>query len=128
VRSIVPTEALTIGCLLQLSRLFGGEIGTAFMQTFVRVREQIHSNIIGQHVAVGAALATDRLSAYAGNLATHAADAGLVSAQAYRLLTAAIAGQANVLAYQDGLIAASMGAALCMLLVALMRPGRPSPF
>jgi MFS transporter, DHA2 family, multidrug resistance protein len=128
VRSIVPTEALTIGCLLQLSRLFGGEIGTAFMQTFVRVREQIHSNIIGQHVAVGTASATDRLAAYANHLATHVADAGLVSAQAYRLLTTAIAGQANVLAYQDGFLAAAMGAALCLLLVALMRPGRPSPF
>jgi DHA2 family multidrug resistance protein len=128
VRSIVPTEALTIGCLLQLSRLFGGEIGTAFMQTFVRVREQIHSNIIGQHVAVGAAFATDRLATYADRLATHVADAGLVSAQAYRLLTAAVASQANVLAYQDGFIAAAMGAVLCLLLVALMRPGRPSPF
>jgi MFS transporter, DHA2 family, multidrug resistance protein len=128
VRSIVPTEALTIGCLLQLSRLFGGEIGTAFMQTFVRVREQIHSNIIGQHVAVGAAFATDRLAAYADRLATHVADAGLVSAQAYRLLTAAVASQANVLAYQDGFIAAAMGAVLCLLLVALMRPGRPPPF
>ena len=39
--SIIPAEALTIGCLLQTSRLFGGEIGTAFMQTFVRVREQV---------------------------------------------------------------------------------------
>src|SRR5262249_35054175 len=37
-RSINPADALTIGSLLQISRLFGGEIGTAFMQTFVRVR------------------------------------------------------------------------------------------
>ena len=50
VRSINPADALTIGCLLQISRLFGGEIGTAFMQTFVRVREQVHSNLVGLHV------------------------------------------------------------------------------
>jgi MFS transporter, DHA2 family, multidrug resistance protein len=55
-------------------------------------------------------------------------DAGLASAQAYRLLAAAVASQANVLAYQDGLIAAAIGAGVCLFLVALMRPGRPSPF
>jgi DHA2 family multidrug resistance protein len=36
VRSINPGDTLTIGSLLQRSRLFGGEIGTAFTQTFVR--------------------------------------------------------------------------------------------
>ena len=36
VQSINPGDTLTIGALLQRSRLFGGEIGTAFMQTFVR--------------------------------------------------------------------------------------------
>ena len=50
VRSMSPADVLTIGTLLQTSRLFGGEIGTAFMQTFVRVREQVHSNLIGLHV------------------------------------------------------------------------------
>jgi MFS transporter, DHA2 family, multidrug resistance protein len=128
VRSIVPVEALTIGCLLQLSRLFGGEIGTAFMQTFVRTREQFHSNAIGQHVVNGSALSMDRLAAYVAHVGTHAVDAGLASAQAYRLLAAAVASQANVLAYQDGLIAAAIGAGVCLFLVALMRPGRPSPF
>jgi MFS transporter, DHA2 family, multidrug resistance protein len=39
IRNFNPANALAIGCLLQISRLFGGEIGTAFMQTFVRVRE-----------------------------------------------------------------------------------------
>ena len=50
VKSMNPADVLTIGTLFQTSRLFGGEIGTAFMQTFVRVREQVHSNLIGLHV------------------------------------------------------------------------------
>jgi DHA2 family multidrug resistance protein len=128
VRSIVPVEALTVGCLIQISRLFGGEIGTAFMQTFVRMREQVHSNVIGQHVANGTALTMDRLSAYAGHLGPHAADPGLVNTQAYRLLATAVSSQANVLAYQDGFLAAAIGTILCLLLVALMRPGRPAAF
>jgi DHA2 family multidrug resistance protein len=122
VRSLVPAEALAIGCLLQISRLFGGEIGTAFMQTFVRVREQVHSNIIGLHVAAGTEFTTGRLAAYAGHLSAHRADAGLVAAQAHRLLAAAVAIQADVLAYQDGFSAAAIGAGVCLLLVALMRP------
>jgi DHA2 family multidrug resistance protein len=128
VRSIVPVEALTIGCLLQLSRLFGGEIGTAFMQTFVRMREQLHSNLIGQHIAGGTMLTVDRLAAYTGRLTANMADAALVGGQSTRLLAAAVASQANVLAYQDAFIASACGTGLCLLLVALMRPGRPASF
>ena len=64
VGSINPADALTIGALLQTSRLFGGEIGTAFMQTFVRMREQVHSNLIGLHVDSLAGLTADRLALY----------------------------------------------------------------
>jgi DHA2 family multidrug resistance protein len=62
--SINPTDALTVGALLQTSRLFGGEIGTAFMQTFVRVREQVHSNLIGLHIDSLAAITADRIALY----------------------------------------------------------------
>ncbi|WP_239479437.1 MFS transporter [Lichenicola cladoniae] len=128
VRGSLPIEALSIGCLLQISRLFGGEIGTTFMQTFVRTREQFHSNTIGQHVTSGTGFTMDRLASYANSTGTHAADAGLSSMQAYKLLAAAIASQANVLAYRDGFLAATIGAGFCLLLVALMRRGGPSPF
>ena len=50
-----------------------------------------------------------------------------MSAQGYRLLAADVAGQSNVLAYQDGFIAAVIGAGTCLVLVALMRSGKPSP-
>jgi MFS transporter, DHA2 family, multidrug resistance protein len=128
VRSLVPAEALTIGCLLQISRLFGGEIGTAFMQTFLRVREQLHSNIIGLHIIQGGVITTDRLAAYARAFSAHVADPGLVAVQADRLLAMAVVIQANVLAYQDGFLAAALGAVLCLLLIALMSRGRPSLF
>lgn len=128
VRTTVPAEALTIGCLLQISRLFGGEIGTAFMQTVVRVREQVHSNLIGLHVAEGTGETADRLAAYAGRLGTHVSDTGIAVAQASRLLANAIATQASVLAYEDGFIYAAFGAFGCLLLIALMRRGPSSPF
>ena len=128
VRSIVPAEALTIGCLLQISRLFGGEIGTAFMQTFVRVREQLHSNLVGLHIAEGTGETAGRLAAYAARMGAHVSDPGVAAAQAAKLLASAVATQADVLAYEDGFSAAALGALACLGLVALMRRGPASPF
>ena len=127
VRSINPSDALAIGCLLQISRLFGGEVGTAFMQTFVRVREQIHSNLVGLHVD-GAGLTADRLAAYRGAMAAHTADVGQAAGQASRLLATTVAQQASVLSYIDGFMAAAAGAFACLVLVALMRRPPASMF
>jgi DHA2 family multidrug resistance protein len=125
VGSINPADALTIGALLQVSRLFGGEIGTAFMQTFVRVREQIHSNLLGLHVDPLAPDTTDRLLAYRGAVGAHTADFGNAGAQATRLLAGVTTQQSSVLAYIDGFAAAAAGAFLCMLLAAWLRPSTP---
>jgi MFS transporter, DHA2 family, multidrug resistance protein len=128
VRSINPADALTIGSLIQISRLFGGEVGTAFMQTFVRVREQVHSNLVGLHIDSIAGVTTDRLAAYRGAIGAHTADVAEASAQAAKLLASAVMQQASVLSYIDGFLAAAAGAFVCLLLIAAMRRGPPSPF
>ena len=84
--SINPADALTIGALLQISRLFGGEIGTAFMQTFVRMREQVHSNLIGLHVDSLAGLTADRLALYRNAVGAHTADLAVAAARGTSLL------------------------------------------
>jgi DHA2 family multidrug resistance protein len=122
VRSMNPADVLTIGALLQTSRLVGGEIGTAFMQTFVRVREQVHSNLIGLHVDSLSSLTADRLNAYRGAVGTHSADIAASSARAAGLLASAVAKQAAILAYIDGFLAAAVGAFTCLLLVSWLRP------
>jgi MFS transporter, DHA2 family, multidrug resistance protein len=128
IRSNKPADVLMIGSLFQISRLFGGEIGTAFMQTFVRVREQVHSNLVGLHVDGSAVGTTDRLAAYRSAVGAHTADPGATAAQATRLLANTVAQQAAVLSYIDGFLAAGAGAFACLLLVALMRRPPPSPF
>lgn len=128
VRSISPADALSIGALLQMSRLFGGEIGTAFMQTFVRVREQIHSNLLGLHVDALSGLTNDRLLAYRGAIDAHTADLAQSAGRATRLLANSVAQQAAILSYIDGFTVAAAGALLCLLLAAIMRPTPPSPF
>jgi DHA2 family multidrug resistance protein len=127
-RSVNPADALTIGSLLQISRLFGGEIGTTFMQTFVRIREQVHSNLTGLHIDSIANATADRLAAYQAAVGAHTADLTTAKAQAAKLLGTAVTQQASVLSYIDGSLAASLGAFVCLLLVAAMRKGPPAPF
>ena len=122
VKSMNPADVLTIGALLQTSRLFGGEIGTAFMQTMVRVREQVHSNLIGLHVDSLGGQTADRLAAYRNAIGAHTSDLATATARATSLLGSAIAKQAAVLSYIDGFLAAAIGAFGCLLLVAWLRP------
>jgi DHA2 family multidrug resistance protein len=128
VRSVNLADALTVGALLQMSRLFGGEIGTAFMQTFVRIREQIHSNLVGLHIDSFAISTADRLAAYRAALSAHTTDLGVATAQAAKLLATTVAQQAAVLSYIDGFLAAAGGAFVCLVLTALIRRTPPSPF
>ena len=122
VKSMNPADVLTIGTLLQTSRLFGGEIGTAFMQTLVRVREQVHSNLIGLHVDSSGGQTADRLAAYRNALSAHTSDLAAATARATSLLSSTVAKQAAVLSYIDGFLAAAAGAFACLLLVAWLRP------
>ncbi len=57
-------DALTFGVVLQTARLLGGEIGTAFVTTLARVREQVASNLIGQHLQTGDPQVLQRIRAY----------------------------------------------------------------
>jgi MFS transporter, DHA2 family, multidrug resistance protein len=121
VRSMSPADVLTIGTLFQTSRLFGGEIGTAFMQTFVRVREQVHSNLIGLHVDSLGGQTADRLAAYRNAVGAHSSDVGVAAQRATSLLASTVAKQAAVLSYIDGFLAAAVGALGCLMLTALLR-------
>jgi DHA2 family multidrug resistance protein len=98
------------------------------MQTFVRVREQIHSNLVGLHIDGTSGLTLDRLTAYGGAVSAHTADLAQASGRAAKLLATTVAQQASVLSYIDGFMAAGAGAFVCLILVALMRRPPPSPF
>jgi len=71
-----PQDAITFGAATQVTRLMGGEVGTAFVVTFIRVRSQIASNLLGLHVQIGDGQVAQRLQTYAaatapaGNSAT----------------------------------------------------------
>jgi DHA2 family multidrug resistance protein len=62
---IKPEVILTFGAVIQIARLMGGEVGSAFVSTLTRVREQHASNLIGLHLQAGADDVVRRVQGYA---------------------------------------------------------------
>ncbi|ORE90364.1 MFS transporter [Aurantimonas sp. 22II-16-19i] len=124
--SITPKEAVTVGAFIQMCRLFGGEIGIAFMETFLRVREQVHSNLVGLHVQSHQDLTAERLAAYEHLLAPHMTDPAAIAGQATGLLASAVARQAAVLSYIDGFTAAAIVGSGLFVLAAFLTTPRPA--
>ena len=119
-RHLDPREMLTFGAVLQTGRLFGGELGAAFVQTFVRVREQTYSNLVGLHVTAGSFATDQRLRDYARAVTARSIGQGEARARATALLARSVQTQANVLAYIDGFMVigfAVIGVLLMMLLL-----------
>jgi DHA2 family multidrug resistance protein len=85
---------------IQSVRLGGVEIGVALMGTWLRVREQVHSNYIGVHVENGRADVTRALAQLGNIFASHGASFG--PRRALNTLAALVEREANVLAYIDG--------------------------
>ncbi|HEX3996667.1 MAG TPA: hypothetical protein VHX39_36320, partial [Acetobacteraceae bacterium] len=122
-----PSEVLTFGAILQTGRLFGSELGAGFIQTFVRVQEQVYSNLIGQHVTVGSIYTVQRLQDYAGAVIARSVGQTGANARATVLLADAVRTQANVLAYIDGFMVIGFAAIGVLLLMLVLRepPGLP---
>jgi MFS transporter, DHA2 family, multidrug resistance protein len=113
----------------QTARLFGAELGTAFVQTFVRVSEQTYSNLIGLHVTTGSLLTDQRLQDYARAVTGRSVGQSEANARATALLARAVQDQANVLAYIDGFMIIGFAAIGALLLMLLLRapPAQPKP-
>jgi len=111
-----PQDALTFGAVIQTARLFGGELGTAFVTTLARVREQIASNHIGLHVQLGDARVADRLSRY-GALTTRTIDPPGAIERGRVVLGAVVRVAATTQAVIDGFIVVAVLAAIALLIV-----------
>src|SRR5271167_652565 len=120
-------DILTFGAVLQTARLFGGELGSAFIQTFLRVREQTYSNLVGLHVVVGSHTTAQRLEQYANAVGGRSNGTTEVNARAAALLAHSVQNQASVLSYIDGFMLLGLAAlgALLLMLVLKDPPAQP---
>jgi DHA2 family multidrug resistance protein len=106
-------------------------LGGALMGTWLRVREQVHSNFIGQHLASGSADVTRILKQLSDSFAAHGAASA--SARALGSLSALVQRESNVLAYIDGFWLTfwiAILALICVIPITRAPPGRftPVPF
>ncbi len=120
-----PQDALTFGAALQTARLMGGEIGTAFVATLVRVRGQTASNLIGQHVLVGDGDALQRMQAYAAVAGRFNPAAGPPRGAA--LLGGAVRGAASLQGIIDTFVAVGALTALALIFVVAHKPAPLGP-
>jgi MFS transporter, DHA2 family, multidrug resistance protein len=111
-----PEDALTFGAVLQTARLMGGEIGTAFVSTWARVRGQVASNLIGQHVRVGDGQVIERMRAY-GAATTRVFDPPGAAARGGIVLGNVVRAAATTQAVMDGFVAISFMTAIALLIV-----------
>ena len=121
VRHLHPAEALTFGAVLQTARLFGGEVGNAFMQTYVRTADQVGLDLLGLHVQQGSGGVQQRVDAV-GAMLRHRIGSGDGAADAsLTILAQAVRTQANVLSVVDGFASCVIASIGALALVALLR-------
>jgi MFS transporter, DHA2 family, multidrug resistance protein len=127
VANIVPAQAAAIAATIQTARLFGIEIGNAFIQTFVRVREQIHSHFIGLHLVAG----SDTIDRAVGRASAPFADRPFgvedTTAAALEAIGTLVRREAYVLAYIDSFWVIAWVLAASLLFIFLLRPPPLNP-
>jgi len=121
-----PQDALTFGAMLQTARLMGGEIGTAFVTTLARVRGQVASNLIGQHVIVGDPQVIQRVRAY-GAVTTRVIDPVSAVSRGELVLGNVVRAAATTQAVIDGFVAVSVLTAVALLIVVFRRAAPEGP-
>ena len=121
VLQVKPADALTFGTLIQTTRLLGGELGVAFMSTFVRIQEQTASALLGVHVQVGAPIVDQRIQTYAEAVYPRSSGPSEAYSRALDLLSSAVRKQADVLSYIDGFAVVAIATCAAFVVIAILR-------
>jgi MFS transporter, DHA2 family, multidrug resistance protein len=115
-----PEDALTFSAFFHVIRLFGGQMGVAFMGHFIAVREELHSNLLGLHVQRGnwldVASITQLTHAFYGKSAGWAAAAG----RAVGVTGARVRLQAYTLSFIDGFYLVAWACVAALVVIALL--------
>ncbi len=116
-------KAATISGYAHFVRLFGGEVGAAFMGHFLSAREKFHSNLLGLHVQSGTWITDHRLQLLAAG--AFGKSTGRVEAQyrAAEVLGLQVRAQAFTLAISDGFVLIAWTVVVYLMMMLLLRPG-----
>jgi DHA2 family multidrug resistance protein len=121
-----PQDALTFASALQVARLMGGELGTAFIATFVRKRGQIASNLLGQHLQVGDSDVVRRIQAYAG-VTARAGDPSNAMQRGASVMNSVVRAASTTQAIIDSFVVVAAATALVLIIIVTRRAAPPHP-
>jgi MFS transporter, DHA2 family, multidrug resistance protein len=121
-----PQDALSFGAAVQTARLFGGEVGQAFIATFVRVRGQIASNHLGQHIQIGDDQAIHRIQAYAAATA-RVGDPDTATTRGAAVLNNVVHGMSITQGIIDAFVVIAAASAITVILIVTRRAAPPGP-
>jgi MFS transporter, DHA2 family, multidrug resistance protein len=122
-----PARATAFVAYIQVMRLNVIEIAVTAMTTWLRVREQVHSHLIGLHVSAGDSDVAQALGRVTSRLIQHSADAETALARATTIMVSFVRREANVLSIIDGFEVAFWAAIVGLVLVSLMCAAPPGP-
>ena len=115
-----PIDVLTFAGYFQTVRLLGGQLGAAFMQHFIPIRGQFHSNILGLGVQLGQPTTRQRLSELTAGMTPHSAGLAAAAEKAATILGLQVRQQAFTLAIADSFRLVGWSAVCCLIIVACM--------
>jgi MFS transporter, DHA2 family, multidrug resistance protein len=127
IANVTPPQAAAIAATIQIARLLGSEAGTAVIQTFVRVREQVYSNLIGLHLIVGSPAAEQATAQFAVPFGNRPTGLGDTAAQGAGILGNLVRREAYVLAYIDAFWLVAWVSLAGILLILLLHRPPPNP-
>ncbi len=116
-----PIDVLTFSGYFQTLRLLGGEAGIAFLQHFLSVREQFHSNVLGLSVQPGQLPTDHRLFALSAGMAARAPGLTTAAERAAEILGLQVSQQAFTLAITDSFLLIAWSTVCCLIVVACMQ-------
>ena len=96
------------------------------MTRFISLREKFHSNLVGLHVQAGDWLTDERLRLLSGGLRPESPGPEEARNRALEILSLQIRGQAYTMAVADGFILIAWMAAVYLLLMLFLKPGKIS--
>jgi DHA2 family multidrug resistance protein len=117
-------NAATFSGLMHFIRLFGGQVGVAFMTHVLTVRERFHSNLLGLHVSAGNGITNERLQALTAGLLPKSAGADEAQRRAMGILGVQVRAQAYTMATSDGFFLVGWMVVLFLLLLAFLHRPR----
>jgi len=121
-----PQDALTFGAALQTARIMGGEVGLAFITTFLRVRGQIASNLLGLHVQIGDAQVAQRIQLYGAATAQAGGPAG-ATARGTAILNNVVHATSITQGIMDSFVVLAGATAITVMLIVTRRAAPPGP-